>query len=203
MNPGKSINGLVPPKAGLQKELTSLTPLSGSAGKMHVLCLHCGTGFFRFASHVRRRGKNYCSVACKKEKKKVRVHTNCVVGGDDMEQTPSDAMRVVTCSKECSSNRRRGEAIGRSWPEYKALVSKVAAIKTCCRCGSKSGPWVVNGLMQELNEEKASLWCRPCHLKEIQKKANDKKRATPESLEVAKRMLEKHGYVVLTGGVAQ
>ena len=57
--------------------------------------------------------------------------------------------------------------------------------------------------MQELNEEKASLWCRPCHLKEIQKKANDKKRATPESLEVAKRMLEKHGYVVLTGGVAQ
>lgn len=194
----RSLGDTAPPVGGMLKELSSSTPLAGSAAKMYVMCLHCETGFFRFASHVRRRGKNYCSVGCKNEGKKVRMHTKCVVCSKDMEQTPSDAARVITCSQECSSQRKRTATPkslrGRS--EYKEVVAKTAAIGICCKCEQTNGPWVVAGLTHEIDESRVRLFCRKCHLDEIRKLADAAKKATPEGLEKAANMLRKHGFKV-------
>jgi hypothetical protein len=192
----RSLNGTTPPKTGMEKEISSATPLSNSAGKMRVVCLNCDTTFFRFASHVRRRAKNYCSVGCRQEGLKVQIHTKCVVCGADMLQSPSLAQRVTTCSKECSSNRKRGKSPSKNWPEYKSAVAEVSALSLCCCCGKETGPWVVRGLLPEIDRSKASLWCRTCHVKDILMKARDSKHAAPDALEKAKRMLEKHGYAV-------
>lgn len=192
---GRSISDTAPPTSGKLIHLGSILPLESSVGKMRVICQHCETTFFRFASHVRRREKNYCSVACRHAGMKIEVHTNCIVCNADMVQTPSLAAKVITCSKECSSKRKRGGTLSRGWPEYKESVKQIAETSVCSCCGKTNGPWVVRGLLSD-SKGKASLWCRNCHIKDLQQKVAANKVAKPESLEKAIRMLEKHGFSV-------
>ena len=70
-------------------------------------CSHCAKIFQRPPSHVSRSENVYCSKKCQDIAKRKRIKTNCVTCEKPMLQTPSTAKSVVTCSKECSSIRRK------------------------------------------------------------------------------------------------
>ena len=94
-----------------------------------------------------------------------------------MEKTPSEAPRVITCNKRCSGIRRRrkdGELNQRGLASYQKAARRIAALGQCACCGDKHGPWVVRGLgatlvdgVPAIDESRASLWCRKCHMQEI------------------------------------
>lgn len=164
-------------KAGMGFELSNKSKLASSP-ECNAVCPICFIAFRRAASHLARVGTAYCSTACRIEGRKVRIETHCVVCAVSMEQTPSDAVRVRTCSKKCSSIRRRVEGQSRNnrsrfrgSPEVKMALSKVMAASKCAWCGADQGPWVVRGLVVSLLDDMPSaddnvayLLCRCCHL---------------------------------------
>lgn len=167
----RSLRDTIPMPAGLSGMLTNKSKLSHQAG-MGLVCPICCTTFYRAPSHVARVSVSYCSTACHAEGQKVRIETHCVTCGTSMEQTPSDAIRIVTCSKRCSSMRRCGANPNpRGFAAYKATVQKVCARACCDLCQSRSGPWVVRGLNPQITEsgetvmtiENATLVCRNCY----------------------------------------
>jgi len=162
-------------KNGLAFQQTNKTGYDESR-YMHLVCPICLTPYHRPPSHIARcKGVSTCSVACAVIARRVRVETHCVTCGKSMEQTPSNAVRVVTCSKECSTVRRIKD-IATVKPYglgvYIAKVKEIKSFSQCKNCGVEVGPWVVRGLGAavspsgevELDESDAELWCRHCHL---------------------------------------
>ncbi len=146
-----------------------------------VKCPVCFSWFFRAPSHLSRAKNPTCSRACACEARKIRIETHCVSCGKSMEQTPSDANRIVTCSKKCSTLRRikRG-GIETNNSHYAFSAYKNAAkIKTkdckCKKCNTSIGSWVVKGIKAYLQDDgdviiddtNAEIWCRRCHLSDI------------------------------------
>lgn len=151
-----------PLRIGVQKMLNNQSALTHQAG-MGVTCPICCTRFYRAPSHVARVGVAYCSRGCQNEGAKVRIETRCVTCGKLMEQTPSNAQRVVTCSKECSTIRKQNGNLLPSSPmntaAWRQHVMEVRAHGVCARCGQNHGPWVVR--------ISGDLLCRVCHLTDI------------------------------------
>lgn len=170
------MQGTIPPKSGMVRTTSNRTPLYRSAGKLSFDCPVCGISFEKPAAWAKRVSNHYCSVACTNEAKKVRIETHCVVCGKAMEQTPSDAARVTTCGKKCSSIRRRSKnPKPKAFLAYKEVIKQIAQRGVCVLCGAKHGPWVVRGLNGEIGADNelsvtatdAELWCKHCHLKDI------------------------------------
>jgi 5-methylcytosine-specific restriction endonuclease McrA len=170
----RSLKGTVPMRRGLERLLSNKSKLSHNAG-MGIVCPICCTMFYRAPSHVARVDVSYCSRACQAEGRKVRIVTNCVTCGIDMERTPSDAVRVVTCSRKCSSLRRRSEnPQPQAFALYKKAVESIRVRGACSRCSRKSGPWIVRGLNPRMegdeiaiDKENAVLICQSCHFAEV------------------------------------
>lgn len=158
------------PRVGLARSFSSPTGIARTHGKVGLTCPICGIRFERYAAWVRKvSGNCTCSRACAAEARKVRVITQCRVCGTEMELTPSNAVRVVTCSRRCS-RLRRGDIHGVG--EYIAAAKAVSDRGTCAECGSAVGPWVVRNLrphgdvvFPEFDTRAAELWCRRCHLR--------------------------------------
>lgn len=156
--------------------ISNLSGLKTIHGRMYLTCPVCFIGFSRFASHVARTLVSCCSRACASEIRKVRVEVFCVVCKASMEVIPSNITRVTTCSNRCSRIRRSVKPEPRfGLPEYKKAANKVSERGQCKKCYGKHGPWVVRGLMPEgdkifpsFNTAKAELWCRRCHLNDVQ-----------------------------------
>ncbi|EJN18698.1 hypothetical protein [Pseudomonas sp. GM80] len=159
----------------MAKELSNLSKLSRTAGMVYVACPICGCTFARHTSHVARVANPTCSVACAAKAREVRVFKPCIICGKEMEQTPSEAARVVTCSKRCSfvkKTRGKGHpAKEHGSAIYLATVKKLYAIGRCENCTTNIGPWAVRGLEFDYSQPEVrlisagSLWCRSCHLK--------------------------------------
>jgi 5-methylcytosine-specific restriction endonuclease McrA len=93
-----------------------------------------------------------------------------------MELIPSNVGKVTTCSKKCSSLRRRSaNPKAQSLRAYKDAVDRIAAGQLCEKCGRKHGPFVVKDLKATFGDDgelaiddaRAKLWCRQCHLQSI------------------------------------
>ena len=162
-------------KTGLAFEQANKTGYNESR-YMHLVCPVCGTRFHRPPSHVaRNKGHTTCSRGCASEARRVRIETHCVACGKSMEQTPSDAKRITTCCKECSTLRRIKDINNvRPWAlgAYQKKMKEIANRGDCVNCGVEMGPWVVRGLRASVDDSGASivddssaeLWCRHCHL---------------------------------------
>lgn len=149
--------------------------LCTSSGKLGLICPICGLKFETYAAWAKKANVCCCSRACAAEARKVRIITTCVACGKEMEQTPSDAARITTCCKACSSIRRMkngseparqaGTAI------YQEAAKRIAKAEKCARCGVKHGPWSVVGLRFSWDRgtptmvHDGELWCRHCHIK--------------------------------------
>lgn len=171
------VSGGFGPRSGLQREQQNLTSYERSRA-MTITCPICYTRFNRPPCHVARSAVNYCSRGCQAEGRKVRVHTTCIICENDMEQTPSNAARVVTCSKKCSSIRRRNldrPPRKTSFAAYKKSVNEIIKSGACSHCGVRHGPWAVRGVNVKVSQDgevyadasTAELWCRNCHLTDI------------------------------------
>lgn len=144
---------------------------------IYLECPICLTTFGRYASQIASVDNPTCSYACAYKAKEVRVFKPCVVCGIEMEQTPSEASRVTTCGKRCSSIRRRGGELKpireQGAKEYRQRVKEIQLLGCCARCGSRVGPWVVRGLVFDYSGEEPKmissglLWCRKCHLEDV------------------------------------
>jgi hypothetical protein len=167
-----------PPKEGISSHIPALTKLAPQAGKMLLQCPICGIDFLRYACHAKRVAVNYCGRGCAAKGAEVKVETSCVVCGKEMLLTPTEAARITTCSKACSSKRRRSkDHAGRpsGFAAYRKAAASVANRGVCDSCGTQAGPWVVRGIRIELKEgceptantKDAKLFCKHCHLKEI------------------------------------
>lgn len=189
----RKLNMVTPPKSGLMRSISNRTPISRSIGKLVFSCPVCGMAFEKPAAWAKRDDSHHCGRACAAEARKVRVETHCVVCGEAMEKIPSEAGRVTTCSKECSSIRRRSEnPRPQSFTVYKDAAMKIAAPGVCQKCGATHGPWVVRGLKFAIGSHKeptvdsdsAELWCKHCHLKELAPiggEANKRRILTPNA----------------------
>lgn len=171
----------VPRADGLHREFSNSMKLETSRGKLKFDCPICGVVFERYACHAKRVGASYCGAACAGIGRRVRVETTCVVCGKSYEATPTDAAKVVTCSKNCSSVRKRSR--GRSpvegrpiyaWAAVRKLVREIAEHQKCSRCSREYGPWKVRGIRASTDGGKvvadgsqAFLLCEDCHLGEI------------------------------------
>lgn len=167
------------PAGGLAGERSNLTQLAPQAGKVRLICHICFTDFLRPAAWVKRVKTSYCGRSCAAQGARVETETKCKACGKPMIQSPSDADRVKTCSKECSSALKRSRGRGHSvtsWSSYRAAAGEVARRGKCVRCGTCAGPWVVRGLrvvaesgqLPRAVSESAELWCRHCHMVAIQ-----------------------------------
>lgn len=172
----RRLDKATPPKSGMVRSISNCTPLSRATGKLVFSCPVCGIAFEKPAAWAKRDGAHHCSRACASEARKVRVETHCVVCGKAMEKIPSEAARVTTCGKGCSSIRRRSETPKhQSFAAYKAAAMQIAARGVCKKCGTQHGPWVVRGLKFSIGDDKApnvaandaELWCKHCHLKDV------------------------------------
>jgi hypothetical protein len=170
------IDHTAPPKYVAQLGLNNKTTLMRTIGMLGFTCPVCGLTFEKPAAWAKRSNINYCSRECSNEGRKVRIHTKCVVCGVDMEQTPSDASKITTCGKRCSSiRRRRGTPSPGSFTAYKSEMKRIAEAGVCSQCGVQHGPWVIRGIKSELvvdamliiDHTSGSLWCRPCHFHNI------------------------------------
>lgn len=154
-------------------QISNLTSIRRTHGKTGMTCPICGIRFERYMSHLERVDCPTCSVACAGMARRVRIITNCTVCGTAMEQTPSNAARITTCSKRCSSLRRTsGNPLANpsSTAAYKVAAAKALEAGQCKICGVKHGPWSVVGIKVEYSDgrtsllESGELWCRQCHL---------------------------------------
>lgn len=167
----EKIDHTAPPKHVARLGLSNKTPMSRTIGILGFECELCGLAFEKPAAWAKRVSHHYCSVSCANEGRKVRIHTNCTVCNADMEQTLSGAVRVVTCSKFCSSKRRQSDTPNaRGFKSYKEEMMRLARRGVCSQCGVRHGPWVVRGIASTfrdavltVDKSSGSLWCRPCH----------------------------------------
>lgn len=173
---GQSINRIAPPRHGLRGEQCNLSPLDPSRA-MYLTCPICYTRFSRPPSHVaRNKWGTYCGRGCAAEGRKVRIDVPCVVCGKQMELRPCDIGRKTTCSKQCSSLRRRSSNVRpKATAAYKKAIRKIATPGVCENCETNSGPWIVRGVIAEPHDDGsvsvdssgARLLCRPCYFSEI------------------------------------
>lgn len=166
-----------PPAGVFGGERNNVTPLRRSTSKLGFTCPICFVGFERFAAHAKRVKVSYCSLPCAWKGREVKVETNCVVCNKQMLQNPTLASRVITCSKRCSSVRRRSKDVQphfRKWAGGIKAVKEMAALGKCRECGRTHGPWAVRGLKFSLVDDElvvdkrdTELWCKDCHLKDV------------------------------------
>lgn len=157
------------------KQISNLSSLLTTHGKTGCRCPICGIHFERYTCKLARVSNPTCSRACAAIARRVRVHTKCTICNADMDQTPSNAARVVTCSKACSSIRRvKGENPSpRNSAAYKKAARDIAGRQKCAACGIEHGPWVIRGLHFSYSQgvfdldNDGELWCRTCHLAAI------------------------------------
>jgi len=168
-----------PPKSGLLKQGSQLTPLTKVKSKLPFNCDHCGLLFEKYACWAKRSAHHYCSRACNWASKIVRIPKNCVVCGTEMFLTPTSYKRISTCSRTClRKNRVTNNFNLRSSPDYVSIVKRLKKNATCNACNSTNGPWVVAGIkiwvedgLSCANGDGAYLLCRPCHLNDASHKA--------------------------------
>ena len=154
----------------------NLTKLATTQGKISLSCDLCDMEYETYACWAKRHQHHYCSRACAWQASRIEVPTNCVVCDKDMIVTPSDFLKIKTCSRECfrlkkmnPNKKRKGYY---SALEYKEIAKSFLKISVCNKCGVTHGPWVVQGIKTGLKENglpfadgsDAKLVCKHCHL---------------------------------------
>lgn len=164
------------PAKGISVETSNRLPLSKTTGKLKFICPVCENIFYKPVAWAKRTSNHFCSRACASAGRIVRYEIPCVICGKIMSLRFSNIIRVTTCSKICSSKRRRGAVFDkRGFAIYKKAVKELTANPVCGKCGSSHGPWRVRNLeviFNEdgeacLNKEKVEVWCEHCHLNDI------------------------------------
>ena len=89
-------------------EISGLTKLSKSSGKISLECEECGMEFETYACWAKRYSHHYCSHGCASKAKERSVVCQCAWCGKDFETIPSykTAKKLVTCSEGCESNKK-------------------------------------------------------------------------------------------------
>jgi len=174
-NKGRSFKYGDNPSSGLVHAFSQKTKLSYNDG-MQVACSYCGISFKRPASHLERVSAPCCSRACAAAIRVINIETKCIICHKIFVVIPSNLVRKTTCSKECSSMRRKsGKNLNiRSLAKVKIVIKEIEKRCYCYNCNSVIGPWVVRNIgatyengHTEVNSTKAELWCKHCHLKNI------------------------------------
>lgn len=157
-------------------ETSNFRVLGASVAKVGLDCPICGIRFERYACWVKRVNVSYCSRACSYEGHKVVVLQDCVICGKEMELSPVEATRKVTCSRVCLRLKRlRGGSHGVL--EYKAEAARMVERGVCACCGVNHGPWFVVGLvvtrevgsLPTVSAANARLLCKKCRFAEHNK----------------------------------
>ena len=95
------------PVAGVEREFSNKTKLSRTQGKIHLNCDMCGMPFETYACWAKRYSTHFCSFACSSAFKEEKVKKKCGICGEEFEVTRTQYKRVSTCSKACSTARRK------------------------------------------------------------------------------------------------
>jgi hypothetical protein len=104
----RSYRDTVPPADGMIKQFSSKTPISRSHGKIGMICDFCGISYETYACWASRTNSHYCSKACSNEAKKIPIHKNCIVCDKEFITNPTNANKIITCSRKClKKNRQR------------------------------------------------------------------------------------------------
>lgn len=166
---------------GFHGEFGKYRKLGSSSGKLAFDCPICGLLFERYASSTRRSKAVYCGRACAGIGRRVRIDASCLVCGKVYETTPAHAAKVFTCSKKCSSIRKRSRGSSPiesrptyAWAAVQKLIRELSEKQKCSRCSREYGPWKVRGIKVSTDNgdvvadgSKAFLLCADCHFKEI------------------------------------
>lgn len=103
----RSMRETFPLKDGMSNHTSNKTKLSRSSSKVSLNCDMCGIGFEKYACWAKRTKNHYCGRGCSNEAKRRVAERQCIECGKHMEMIPGNLDRLSTCSKECSSERRR------------------------------------------------------------------------------------------------
>ena len=95
------------PAAGVEREFSNKTKLHRTQGKIHLNCDLCGMPFETYACWAKRYANHFCSFACSSAFKEEKVKKACGICGKEFEVTRTQYKRVSTCSKVCSTTRRK------------------------------------------------------------------------------------------------
>lgn len=168
----------------ITRQIIMATPKSIECGlgvsmdrQLLITCPICFTKFHRPPSHAARVATCYCSRGCAAQGAITRVIRHCVSCGKPMELTPSNAVKITTCSKKCST-LRRAKGKNKNCRNFAVITKRLKEIQKrgeCVKCGVNHGPWAVRGLFGEMqfngdvniDDENAELWCRHCHLIDV------------------------------------
>ena len=170
-----------PPKSGMLKQGSQLTPIAKIKSKLPFNCDHCGLLFEKYACWAKRNAHHYCSRACCWAAKVIRIPKNCVVCDAEIMLTPSNYPRITTCSKLCLRKKRvTNNSNLRASPDYIGIVNRLKKNTSCSTCNTTSGPWVVAGIKIWVEDglscadgEGAYLLCRECHMNAASYKAKN------------------------------
>lgn len=161
---------------GMSAQFSQQTPISRSKGKLGFVCPVCLLSFERFAAWAKKVDVNYCSRECAGIGRRVRVIIHCITCESPFEVVPSNLGKLTTCSKLCSSLRRRGTTPNpRSAAVALQFIRDFIREGRCIKCRASAGPWAVRGLIvtfpehdfPQIETSKVTLWCRQCHLEDI------------------------------------
>jgi hypothetical protein len=165
-----------PFRVGVYSEESNLTNLNESR-VMGLVCPICFNRFTRPPSHVARVNISYCGRACSSIGATINIAVNCSECGKEMLLKPNELPKIKTCSRRCSTLRRRKPGSrGNNTSEYKDAARMIASkSKQCGQCGVKVGPFVVRGLLSGSSDQGdpildmsgAVIWCQQCHLSDI------------------------------------
>ena len=95
------------PVKGMEREFSNKTKLANAQGKIHLNCDLCGMAFETFACWAKRYSNHFCSFACSSAFKEEKVEKKCVICGNGFDVTRTQLKRLSTCSKACSTKRRK------------------------------------------------------------------------------------------------
>jgi len=166
-----------PPKGGLGRMGSNLTPISRSSKRLSFTCPVCGIIFERLACQAK--GKLiHCSRECANISRTTRYEIDCVVCGSKRIIHPSTHKKnkyYTTCGADACHREiwnlpkiLERPSLRRAYRDAREEV--ISTHNKCANCDCTSAEqWVVRGLLQigeSFSIENAELWCKHCHLTE-------------------------------------
>lgn len=106
--------------------ITNKAKVNKTAGKIGLNCDLCGLAFETYACWAKRHNHHFCSPSCANKFREININNSCKECGKPIIVTPSDYIRIVTCSKECSDIHKGKHILA---IRDKALKGRTASFK--------------------------------------------------------------------------